>query len=197
MSGTDHHAPIADTSLTMLDWARNADASAWHRLVDLYGPLVYHWCRRAGIDGTDAADIGQEVFTRVWHSLDSFRRDRPGDSFRGWLRTITRHIIVDHRRRGRHEPAPAGGTDFGPVAAVMDEDPDATVLDAERAFLHRRALLLVESDFEPVTARAFRAVVIDGLPARDVAAALGITTNAVYIAKSRVLARLRAELADG
>lgn len=197
MAGTDVRPAIAVTSLTLLERARGADAAAWHRLVDLYGPLVHHWCRRAGLRGSDAADVGQEVFTRVWHALDRFRRDRPGDSFRGWLRTITRRSVVDHLRRGRREPAPAGGTDLGPAAVVTDDEPDAAALDAERACLHRRALALVESDFEPVTARAFRAVVIDGLPARDAAAALGITTNAVYIAKSRVLARLRAELADG
>ncbi|MFZ4731992.1 MAG: RNA polymerase sigma factor [Pirellulales bacterium] len=197
MTALEPHASVAATSLTLLDRARQADAAAWHRLVDLYGPLVHHWCRRAGLGGTDAADVGQEVFTRVWHALDRFHRDRPGDSFRGWLRTITRRTALDHLRHGRRHPAPAGATDLGPAALAADEDPDAAELDVERAFLHRRALALVESDFEPVTARAFRAVVIDGLPAREVAAALGITTNAVYIAKSRVLARLRAELSAG
>ena len=196
MVGPDSRHGFAPTSLTLLERARGDDAVAWHRLVDLYGPLVHYWCRRAGLGGTDVADVGQEVFTRVWYALDRFRGDRPGDSFRGWLRTITRRSIVDHLRRPRRDPPAAGDTDLGPVALSPEEEPDAAALDAERACLHRRALALVESDFEPVTVRAFHAVVIEGLPARDVAAALGITANAVYIAKSRVLSRLRTELAD-
>src|SRR5262249_14847420 len=75
-------------SLTLLQRARARQPAAWERLVALYAPLVLHWCRRAGLGDADAADVFQEVFRSVSEHLNEFRRDRPGDTFRGWLRTI-------------------------------------------------------------------------------------------------------------
>src|SRR5437867_2680850 len=73
------------TSLSLLARVRAHDQAAWERLVGLYGPLVYGWCLRAGLRKEDAADIGQEVFAAVARKIQSFRHDRQGDSFRGWL----------------------------------------------------------------------------------------------------------------
>jgi DNA-directed RNA polymerase specialized sigma24 family protein len=82
------------TSLTLLERLRGNEQAAWHTTVHLYMPLVAHWCARAGVKGADADDVIQEVFRAAAASLPNFRRDRPGDTFRGWLRGITRHALA-------------------------------------------------------------------------------------------------------
>src|SRR3954451_16054692 len=86
-------------SNSLLEGVKSRDARAWQRLVDLYGPLVYHWCCRPGLRREDRADIFQEVFRTLAEKIDIFCRDRPGGTFRGWLRTITRNKIADHFRK--------------------------------------------------------------------------------------------------
>src|SRR5436853_6854235 len=85
------------TPLSLLQKVRGRDQQAWNQLVDLYGPMVYDWCLRAGLQPADAADVGQDVFMPVARAIGEFRRDRPGDSFRGWLYTITRRKIMYKR----------------------------------------------------------------------------------------------------
>src|SRR4051812_19850568 len=87
------------TSASLLDRIRADDPEAWRRFVQLYSPLVYSWCRRAGLNTEDTADLTQEVFRSVAGHVGSFRRDRPGDTFRGWLWTITRNKLRDFFRR--------------------------------------------------------------------------------------------------
>ena len=105
------HGSQQATSLTLLDRLRTNDDDAWRTMVKLYGPLVHHWCVRGGVRGADGDDVAQEVFRAAATSLEAFRRDRPGDSFRGWLRGITRNMVLQHFRRGRRHPTAAGGTD--------------------------------------------------------------------------------------
>src|SRR6516165_9836782 len=87
--------PSGATSPSLLLRVQANQSGAWERLVDLYAPLVYHWCQRAKLPPQDAADVFQEVFRSVAEHVVSFRRDRAGDSFRGWLHTITRNKIND------------------------------------------------------------------------------------------------------
>jgi RNA polymerase sigma factor (sigma-70 family) len=97
------------TSVSLLQRVKAQDGDAWRRLTELYGPTVYGWCRRAGLSPDDAADVGQEVFRAVVTAVDGFRRDQPGDSFRGWLCTITQNKIRDHWRRGAAVRTRPGG----------------------------------------------------------------------------------------
>src|SRR5262245_4484517 len=87
------------TASSLILGVRQGQADAWHRVARLYAPLVYAWCRRAGLQGPDAEDILQEVFLTVARRASDFRHDRPGDSFRGWLWGITRNKIGDWLRR--------------------------------------------------------------------------------------------------
>ena len=89
----------ASTSTGLIDSVRLGDASAWQRLVSYDSPLVYAWCRRSEMASSDAADVMQEVFVAVWRGLAGFRREEPGETFRGWLRVIARNKITDHFRR--------------------------------------------------------------------------------------------------
>jgi RNA polymerase sigma-70 factor (ECF subfamily) len=174
---------------------RSQDQAAWQRLVSLYTPLVYRWCRAAGLQAADAADVGQEVFRAVARKIGDFRRDRPGDSFRAWLRVITRNKITDHHRR---LPVDALGDSAAQtlVQQVPDTPPDPEADAEEASLLYNRAVELIRTEFEERTWRAFWQTAIDGAAAAEVAAGLGMTANAVYLARARVLRRLREEFAD-
>jgi RNA polymerase sigma-70 factor (ECF subfamily) len=188
------------TSLSLLQRIRNGDELGWRRVVDLYSPLVYHWCRRWGVEGADADDLLQEVFHSAAQGIASFRRERASDTFRGWLRGITHHkVLAFWRGRDRH-PAPPGGSDaLHRLHEIPAPDADSTEdgEDAEQtSALFHRALSLLRGEFEPRTWQAFWRVAVDNQSSAAVADELGMTANAVRMAKSRVLRRLREELGD-
>jgi RNA polymerase sigma-70 factor (ECF subfamily) len=187
-------------SPSLLVRLRANEPAAWERLTALFGPTVYGWCRRAGLRAEDAADVGQEVFRAVARTLARFHRERPGDTFRGWLWRIVQNKLRDHWRRQKAGPEAAGGTsaqqrlhDLPDEAAPSSTGPAA---DAESAALFRRGLDLIRTEFTDRTWQAFWEVAVDDRDPADVAARLGMTPGAVYIAKSRVLRRLREELSE-
>jgi RNA polymerase sigma-70 factor, ECF subfamily len=184
------------TSLSLLEQVRNRDEEAWGRLVHLYSPLVVHWCHAAGVRGVDSDDLVQDVFQAVFKNLDGFRRDRAGDTFRGWLRSITRFKVQDYYRRRTAEPAAQGGTDAHRRLEQFTEPELPEDTPEDLGALYRRALELVRGEFEERTWTAFwRAAVEDQSPAH-IAEDLGLTPAAVRKAKSRVLHRLRQEVGD-
>jgi RNA polymerase sigma-70 factor (ECF subfamily) len=153
------------------------------------------------LQAADLADVFQEVFRSVAQSIGEFHRGGHGETFRGWLRTITRNKLHDYFRRTAGEPVAVGGSSANArwQQFVDDHEPDDLLpmpLDDERAVLVRRALDLLRTDFEEHSWRAFWRTAVDGLPAPEVAAELGMTAAAVRKAKSRVLQRLRTELGD-
>ena len=190
-------SPSSSISSTLLERIRARRPEAWQRLVDLYGPVVYRWCRQMGVGSADAADVAQEVFGAVSAHLDQFRRERPDDSFGAWLRTITRNKVRDHYRQHLCQPDAEGGTHAYRQLLDLAESPEESSavdrVETDAGFL-RRMLDLVRVEFENRTWEAFRRIVVDGQSPAEVAAALGLSLPAVYKAKSRVLRRLREEL---
>jgi RNA polymerase sigma-70 factor (ECF subfamily) len=186
------------TSLTLLERARRREPQAWERLVQLYRPLVQFWCRRAGLVGPDAEDVSQEVFAAAAGSLEQFRRDRPGDTFRGWLRGITRNQALLWLRRHRHQPRGEGGSGgWQQLQEVADPLGSADPHEqAEVSRLYRRALDLLRGDFEEHTWQAFCRTVLDGRAPAALTAELGMTAVAIRQAKARVLRRLKEEVGD-
>jgi RNA polymerase sigma-70 factor (ECF subfamily) len=189
------------TSLTLLGRLRANEPDAWTRMVGLYRPLIIYWCGRGGVTGADADDLCQDVFRAAAAGLHGFRRERPDDSFRGWLRGITRYKLLDHRRAMANRPMAVGGSSvqlrLGEVPddwPPADDDPDDP--NEEVTALLHRALDLVKGEFEAGTWRAFLATAVDGQPAAVAAASLGLTAAAVRQAKSRVLRRIRQELGE-
>lgn len=187
------------TSTSMLAGLRARDDAAWQRMVDLYGPLVYSWCRRSGISDEDAKDAVQQVFTRVLTGINTFRKDRPADTFRGWLRVITRNVLVDFARLRQHGAVAAGGTAawerLESLSAPTDDD-SGTEIDGASGDLMARALRVIKSEFPPNAFQAFQLTVLQGLNATEAARRLQSTPAAVRKAKSRILHRLRQELGD-
>src|SRR5262249_40836695 len=140
--------PVQVTPLSLLERVRAHSPEAWHRLVGLYRPLVLYWCDRAGVDATDAEDVAQEVFAAAAAALERFRRDRPGDTFRGGLRTIPRNQILLLFRRNRGQPQAAGGSDaLRRLQAVADPLPGPGEEEAEVGQLYLRATELVRGEF--------------------------------------------------
>jgi RNA polymerase sigma-70 factor (ECF subfamily) len=180
--------PSPDTSLSLLDrLGDRSDADAWSRLVRLYGSLLHTWLHSAGLQAADRDDLSQRALEVLIRRLPHFRHSgRPG-AFRAWLRSITTNLL---RQFWRQRPA-AGAAGVleqlcdpaSSLSRCWDEQHDHHVLQG--------LLEQVEPEFAKPTWQAFRRAALDGVPARQVAAELGLSVNAVLIAKSRVLARLR------
>jgi len=182
------------TSLTLLKRACAHDADAWQRISDLYVPLVYRWACQAGLQESDAADIVQEVFQAIATRIHDFRHDRPGDSFRGWLYTITRNKVRDHFRGVADRPGADGGTEAYSQLKELPEESSVEELSKQTVDLAHRAAELMKVDFEPQSWQVFWRIVVQGHKPADVAVDLGMSVAAIYKAKSRVLRRLRQEL---
>lgn len=185
------------TSLSLLQRVRARDAVAWDEMVSIYRPLVDRWCRRAGLQEADVADLGQEVFKSVAHGIDKFRRDNPGQSFRKWLHAITRNKLNDHFRLREREMPAAGGSDaLSRLLQIPDVSANDEEAGEETAIICRKALALIAPEFEDSSWKAFWRVAVDNQSPADVAQDLGMSANAIYVAKSRILARLRQVLED-
>jgi RNA polymerase sigma-70 factor, ECF subfamily len=184
----------------LLERIKVDDEAAWHRLIDLYAPLVYRWCRRYGLPDQDAADVFQDVFQAVAIHIAGFRKEKEGDTFRGWLRTITRNKVRDQFRKSRREPAGEGGSEALNRLSALPDAPSADADDsgekqADRG-LFGHALSLIRTEFEPRTWQAFWLTAVEGRRPDEVSSELMMSPGAVRVAKSRVLRRLREELGE-
>ncbi|HEV3385395.1 MAG TPA: sigma-70 family RNA polymerase sigma factor [Gemmata sp.] len=186
------------TPLSLLDRIRAKDPTAWKRLIDLYRPLVLFWCSRRGLQGPDAEDVSQEVFAASSAGLDGFRRDRPSDTFRGWLRGITRNqVSLFYRRNDGKAQAEGGSAAWAQLQDVADplaEAPEGE--EKEVGHLYRRALELVRGEFEERTWQAFWLTAIDGRSPVALTVELSMSPASIRQAKSRVLRRLKQEVGD-
>jgi RNA polymerase sigma-70 factor (ECF subfamily) len=203
-AGTFSHTSAAgreeceDMDLTaeesLLDRLRRDGARRdWERFVDLYCPLLEFWARQL-LRGDDAADLLQDVLLLVMQKLASFAGEE-NRTFLAWLRAL---MLNRWRDLGRRAAARPGTCESVALEAVAGEDALAEVAASEdRNFLIRRALQIMQSDFEPTTWRACWESVANDRPAAEVAVELGVTVDVVYSATYRVLKRLRSELPGG
>lgn len=182
---------MESTSATLLNRLRRSDdQAAWVRFVELYTPLLYHWALRVGCPETDAADLVQEALLLLLRKLPDFNYDQKG-SFRSWLRTVVHNCWRNLQRRAQVSVNPASSLSHLPDPA---EDEPFWKADYRR-HIASRALQLMQSEFQPATWQACWEMVVGGKSAIEVARQLNMSTGAVYVAKSRVLTRLRQELA--
>jgi RNA polymerase sigma-70 factor (ECF subfamily) len=188
---------MADTSASLLDQLRDhPDDALWKRFVELYSPLIRHWLGRHTLASSDADDVVQEVLTVVVRRLPEFYRQPRTGAFRAWLRTVTANCLRDFWRSQRVRPRATVASDF---QAVLEQLADSASglsrqWDEEHdQFVTHKLLDTIRPEFHERTWRAFHGVAVDGRSPDDVAKELGVTVNAVFIAKSRVLGRLRSE----
>jgi RNA polymerase sigma factor (sigma-70 family) len=173
------------------------DRAAWRQFVELYGSLVYGFARRRGLQDADAADLTQDVFLAVARAMGRWRYDPRQGSFRGWLHGITRNKIAGFLERRRTEPVGTGDTN---AQLRLAEEPGPgrdSEGDWEREFqrqLFRLAAARIRDGFAPTTWMAFWRTAVEGKSGAAVARELGISVGAVYVARSRVLAKLTEQI---
>ena len=167
------------------------DSASWNEFAEIYGPIIRSYCRRRGLQPADADDVVQEILARVARSIGTFEYEPGRGRFRDWLGTVTRNKITRFfESKGREGSA---------ISIDMSAQIEASAEDPEwSANLHARilevALVRIRVGFEPSTWDAFERIWCVGLPAPEVARTLGMTIDAVYAVKSRVLRRLREEV---
>lgn len=187
------------TRRSLLVRLRNAgDQAAWQEFLAIYEPLVYRLARAKGFQDADARDLCQDVFRAVAGAIERWDPSPERGSFRGWLFRIARNLMINFLARERHGARGSGDSD---VAAWLDEQPQAEDDTAEFDFEYRRqvfrwAAAAVEAEFRPSTWQAFWRTAVEGQETKTVAEQLQLTPGAVYIARSRVLARLRAKIEE-
>jgi RNA polymerase sigma-70 factor (ECF subfamily) len=186
------------------------DREAWQQFVDLYAPLIYGLARKRGLQDADAADVTQEVFravaNRITRSQGSgvksqesgvWEYDPKRGSFRSWLYTVTRHQISDFLA-GRKQPRGTGDT---AMQMFLEEQPDTDEDESDWQRKYQQRLFAwaaerIQSEFQETTWKAFWQVAVEGKSGEETARSLGMSVGAVYVAKSRVLARLKKEIEE-
>ena len=185
-----------ETRQSLLLRAQTGETDAWKDLTDLYRPLILSWLNRQGVPARDLEDLSQEVLLSVVKHLPGFQHSGHRGAFRAWLRTIVCSRTADYWRALDTGAQASGGS--GATAALQEiADPDSALnrqWDEEHDRYVLQCLLdLMEEEFEPLTVQAFRRLALDGVSGAEAAQELGLSVAAVYVAKSRVLARLRQE----
>jgi RNA polymerase sigma factor (sigma-70 family) len=174
------------------------DDAAWRQFVRLYAPLVYGFARRRGLQDADAADLVQDVLQQAATGANRFDYDRECGTFRSWLFRVIRNRLSNWFRRQRPHEHGAGDS---AVQAILELAPSPESDAAEWDTDYDRRLFdfaaeQVRDEFEAPSWAAFWQTAVDGHTPKDVARRLGVSVGAVYVAKSRVLARLRQKILE-
>ena len=188
------HDPALQTRPSLLMRLKNArDDAAWSQFLEIYAPVVYRYCRRRGLQDGDACAVTQEVMAQVARTAPQFDYHPERGRFRDWLGVLARNKLIDHARTAARAARLVNGSALDPdkIAANGADSDWSEEFDAQ---LYRAALERIRTHFEPTSWRAFELTWVDGEPAASAARALGISVDTVYVAKSRILKRLREEV---
>ena len=185
------------TRLSLILRLRHADdAAAWQEFVEIYQPLVFRLARSRGLQEADALDMTQEVMARVAKAINRWDPDPNRGSFRGWISRITRNLVIEFLRSKNRRPITSDDSSIEQlVNSTPDRSPETELFDLE----HERQVFAwaaekVRSSFQPKSWQAFWLTAVDNRTPDDVANELGLTKGAVYIARSRVMAKLKQKI---
>jgi RNA polymerase sigma-70 factor (ECF subfamily) len=174
------------------------DHEAWVEFVTLYEPVVYRLLRQRGLQDNDARDLMQELFLAISRNIDRWKPAHGKGSFRAWLWRVVRNLVINWLK-SRQRSVLAGGTELN---ALLDQLPAAGEKDTiefdrelQRALFHR-AVEQVQTQVQPATWQAFWETSVIGRPTDEVAIKLGMSVGAVWVAKCRVVARLKAAVGE-
>ncbi|MBS0204729.1 MAG: sigma-70 family RNA polymerase sigma factor [Planctomycetes bacterium] len=193
---------VDDSQLTrpsLLLRIRNADdVAAWREFAEIYGPLIHGFARKQGLQDADAADLAQEVLYAVAGAIGRLNYDRQLGRFRGWLLTVARSKLSNQYARKKRQPQGSGDSAMHEsLQSVPSNSDDEAYWDAEyERRLFEWAAERIRPGFQETTWQAFWLTAVDGKEVKAVSEQLGITVGAAYIAKSRVLARLKEQIQE-
>lgn len=172
------------------------DTEAWREFIRLYASLIYGFARKRGLQDADAADLMQDVLRSVSGAIGRLEYDRAKGTFRGWLFSITRNKVFNFLDASRRRPRGSGDSSTQQrLDELPDRSPDEDDWDREyERKVFSWASERIREEFQPSTWKAFWMTAVDGDSASEVSRELGMSPGAVYVAKSRVLARLREEI---
>jgi RNA polymerase sigma factor (sigma-70 family) len=185
-------SPLTRASL-LVQLRTGSNHIAWQEFVKLYGPVIYGFARKRGLQDADAADLMQDVMRSVSAAIGRLDYDRQQGTFRGWLFTITRNKIFNFLSARRIRPQGSGDSATNRLLNSHPEEEDGSTT-WEMEYQRRLASLGMEqikSEFQDNTWRAFWLTSVEGASAAEVSEQLGLSPGAIYVAKSRVLARLK------
>lgn len=188
-------SPLTRASL-LVQIRDGSNQAAWQEFVGLYGPVIYGFARKRGLQDADAADLMQDVLRSISSAIGRLDYDRKQGTFRGWLFTITRNKVFNFLSARRLRPQGSGDTTTN---RLLDSHPDGgDGADAWEVEYQRRVAALamdrIKAEFQENTWRAFWLTAVEGVAAADAGKQLGMSSGAIYVAKSRVLARLKDEV---
>lgn len=177
-----------------LSSAKAGDAEAWLRLVKAYGNLVCWWCHKGGIPAQDVDDVSQDVLAGVAASLSNFQHK----SFRGFLWRVTYNKIQDYWRTRNRHPVAAGGSSIQEVLSNIEVESSQSVgvVDTATRIVFDSIVQLVREEFSERDWQVFWEYAVDGKNATSVAESHDITRNQVFLAKSRILRRIRSQFGE-
>jgi len=197
----DETTESAATRLSLLVRLRDLNNDdAWKEFVESYGPRVFGWCRRVGLQESDASDVTQEVLARLMVAIQTFEYDTSRGRFRGWLTIVTNNAIRDYVKRQRRAGIGRGDTVTQQqlsrlqAPAAIDDLAAAIEQEAEQELL-REAEASVQLRVAEETWDAYRLTAVEGIKPSQVSRQIGMKTSEVYVAKSRVIKMLREEVA--
>jgi RNA polymerase sigma factor (sigma-70 family) len=188
-------SPLTRASL-LVQLRDGANHGAWQEFMKLYSPIVYGFARKRGLQDADAADLMQDVMRSVSSSIGRLDYDRTQGTFRGWLFTITRNKVFNFLSARRIRPQASGDSSTNRILeshADQSDGEDVWELEYQKR-LASMAMDRVKHEFQPNTWQAFWLTAVEGVAAADAARQVGISPGAVYVAKSRILARLKEEV---
>ncbi len=187
-------SPLTQPSLLLK--IRNAeDEAAWERFVKIYTPLVFGYCRKRGLQEADASDVAQEVMRTVAQAITRFDYNQSKGTFRGWLLTVTRNKLLKHFTKIQKQPIGSGRST---IQAQLEATPNADETNHWNHEYQQRlfqwAASEVKNEFSEKTWAAFWKTAVENQSGQETAKHLEMSVGAIYIAKSRVIARIREQI---
>jgi RNA polymerase sigma factor (sigma-70 family) len=196
MAGTEN----TKTRQTLLLRIREpADARAWREFTELYLPLLKHFIFLSGVSANDVDDVGQEVMRTVAKAIRSFQYEPERGTFRSWLFIVTRSRVAKHFKKLARTPSAKAGASLLEIERIRDGTEEQQAEEWEKAYRQRMfewAAPQVRQQVKENTWRAFWMTAVEGRRTEEVATLLEMTLGGVYVARSRVIAKLRARIQE-
>lgn len=187
-----------ETDHSLIDRVKDtADEASWLEFMGIYQPVVYRLARRRGMQDADSQDIVQQVFASIARSLDGWKPAVDGPPFRAWLTTIARNAITTALTRRR----PDQGSGSSSVAEALDKLPSAEETETELMSEARREIVRwaaeqIRKEFSELTWDIFWQTAMQEISAAEVSKMTGKSLGAIYVARHRVLSRLKEKIAE-